>query len=86
MPRRWPAPPTRYAYTTATRTAQVPSVYEILARIHCDTDRVDLARTHAEQSLRMAFELGEPTLAADSLITLGSIHRMDGDPGLAAAR
>ncbi|WP_232789514.1 AfsR/SARP family transcriptional regulator [Streptomyces jeddahensis] len=63
-----------------------PAVHEILARIHRDTDRVDLARTHAEQSLRVALELGEPTLEADSLITLGSIHRMDGDPGLAAAR
>ncbi|MDG9709420.1 AfsR/SARP family transcriptional regulator [Streptomyces sp. DH10] len=60
-----------------------PPVHEILARIHRDTGRPDLARSHAEQALRTARAVGDPTLEADSLITLGSIHRLNGHFGFA---
>ncbi|MDF3144729.1 tetratricopeptide repeat protein [Streptomyces sp. T21Q-yed] len=63
-----------------------PPVHEILARIHRDTGRLDLAQTHAEQALRTARAVGEPTLEADSLITLGSIHRLTSHPDRAATR
>ncbi|MBC9711899.1 winged helix-turn-helix domain-containing protein [Streptomyces sp. TRM66268-LWL] len=62
-----------------------PAANEIAARIHRDSGRLAAARASAELSLRMAIDLGEPSVQADSLMTLGSIRARDGAPDVGLA-
>ncbi|NGO76219.1 tetratricopeptide repeat protein [Streptomyces sp. YC504] len=60
---------------------QRPSVagaHEVLARIHRDCGRTDLAGTHAELALQRARETADAANEADCLITLADLHRLNG--------
>ncbi|AMW15063.1 transcriptional regulator, SARP family protein [Streptomyces qaidamensis] len=64
----------------------VAGAHELLARVYRDTGQTDLAYTHAEQALQRARETGDPANETDSLITLGSLHRLRCRLDLALAR
>ncbi|MDF3147077.1 tetratricopeptide repeat protein, partial [Streptomyces sp. T21Q-yed] len=56
----------------------VATAHEILARVHRDTGRIDLAHTLAEQALNSAREVNDAPNEADCLITLASVDRLRG--------
>ncbi|WP_199551716.1 BTAD domain-containing putative transcriptional regulator [Streptomyces sp. N35] len=51
---------------------------EVLARIHRDTGRTELAHTHAELALPIARATGDTSNLADCLTTLAGLHRVRG--------
>ncbi len=55
------------------------ATYEILARIHRDLGRPDLARTHALHALEAARKFGYTAKVIDSLVTLGSLDLAQAD-------
>lgn len=64
--------------------SSVATSHEILARVHRDTGRIDLAHSHAEQALHSAREVGDAANEVDCLITLASVDRLQGRRALAA--
>ncbi|MER7169957.1 AfsR/SARP family transcriptional regulator [Streptomyces mesophilus] len=63
----------------------VAGAREVLARIHRDTGRTDLARTGAEAALAVARETGDPSNLSDCLTTLAGLLLLHGRPDTARA-